>query len=335
MPVTFLLMDIVDFYPNTDTASGRITVGLYSPPDLRRVMLAFSDVIHGTLYQWTPEGLVRVADRYGIGLCHSGEVCDLNWADVEQRVLHELEVQGIKPSFWSRMVDDYFMALTGTEQQKLTVIQAFRTADSKRPITVYRSEQSVDYLDITVYKGTRFRSSGKVDTKLFTKPSNTELHLPYSSFHPRSTMIGIMEGQHRRSLIASSSTENHTATMLEKYQGYSTRGYPREHLNRILLQETTRKKAVFQWQRKQAMKPIQKERHIVIALKLPFTHRSVQIANKISVSKLQKQIEHSCPVLHRASMGRLVVAHKSTMNMLERTRPKGLIKGYAGGSGLP
>ena len=32
-------------------------------------------------------------------------------------------------------------------------------------------------------------------------------------------------------------------------------------------------------------------------------------------------------------VGRLVVAHKSTMNMLERTRPKGLMKGYAGGSG--
>jgi hypothetical protein len=29
-----------------------------------------------------------------------------------------------------------------------------------------------------------------------------------------------------------------------------------------------------------------------------------------------------------------VVAHKSTLNILERTRPKGLMKGYAGGSGL-
>ena len=64
--VTFILMDIVDFYPNTDTVSGRITIGLYSPPHLKKVMLAFSDVIHGTLYQWTPEGLVKVADRYGM-----------------------------------------------------------------------------------------------------------------------------------------------------------------------------------------------------------------------------------------------------------------------------
>ena len=121
--------------------------------------------------------------------------------------------------------------------------------------------------------------------------------------------------------------------MLEKYRGYSTRGYPRAELNRILLQENTQKKAVFQWQRKEALKTIVKERANVIALKLPFTNRTVQIANKISVSKLQKHIEHSCPALSRASMGRLVVAHKSTLNMLERTRPKGLMKGYAGGSG--
>ena len=31
-------------------------------------------------------------------------------------------------------------------------------------------------------------------------------------------------------------------------------------------------------------------------------------------------------------MGRFVVAHKSTLNLLEKTRPKALIAGYAGSS---
>ena len=46
------------------------------------------------------------------------------------------------------------------------------------------------------------------------------------------------------------------------------------------------------------------------------------------MKKLQKKIQNSCPVLNKANMGRLVVASVSTPDLLERTRPKGLIAGY-------
>ena len=75
-----------------------------------------------------------------------------------------------------------------------------------------------------------------------------------------------------------------------------------------------------------------KKQQKVIALKLPYTNRTIQTQNRISVAKLQSAIQSSCPVLDRASMGRLVVAHKSTLNLLEKTRPKGLIAGYGGGN---
>jgi hypothetical protein len=326
--VSFYLIDVVDFYPNTDPVDGRKTIEKYAPVEYKELMLSFSDLIHGTLYQWTPDGLVKVADRYGIGQGHSGEVCDLNWADIEQGIIQKLNSLGIEIRFWKRMVDDYFIALTGSEPEKLAVISAFQTADPKRPVTVERSDTSVDYLDVTVFKGDRFRQTGKVDTKLFTKPSNTELHLPYSSFHPHSTFSSILHGQHRRSLIASSSIELHTATMIQKYRGYQRRGYPTAMLNEILLQATTRKRKEWKRKRKVAFTGINKNRQKVIALKLPYTNRSIQISHEISVTKLQKHIENSCPVLNRANMGRLVVANLSTPNMLDRTRPKGLMAGY-------
>ena len=189
-----------------------------------------------------------------------------------------------------------FIALTGTEAEKLTVINSFRTADPNRPVTVERSDSSVNYLDVTVYKGDRFRQTGRVDTKLFTKPTNTELHLPYSSFHPLSTFDSILHGQHQRSLIASSGIEQHTATMLQKYTGYLRRGYPAEKLNRILLQAATRQRKEFKKERERAINGISKRSQggKVIALKLPYTHRSIQISHQISVTKLQKQIQNSC-----------------------------------------
>ena len=156
------------------------------------------------------------------------------------------------------MVDDYFIALTGTEAEKLTVINSFRTADPNRPVTAERSDSSVNYLNVTVHKGDRFRKTGRVDTKLFTKPTNTELHLPYSSFHPLSAFDSMLHGQHQltpanqRPLIASSGMEQHSATMLQKYTGYWRRGYPAEQLNRILLQATTRQRKEFEKKRERA-----------------------------------------------------------------------------------
>lgn len=181
---------------------------------------------------------------------------------------------------------------------------------------------------VTFYKGPRFRRTGKLDSKLYTKPTSTDMHLAYTSFHPECTFNSILEGQHRRSLIASSSVEQHTATMLEKFNGYSTRGYPTTKLMQVLLQGTTQTEKRFREERKRALTTASKKQRKVIALKLPYTNRTIQLANKISVTKLQRSIQNSCPVLHRASLGRLVIAHKSTMNLMERTRPKGLMAGY-------
>ena len=232
------------------------------------------------------------------------------------------------------MVDDYLMILGSDSSQNSTLIEDFRTADSSRPITVEQYTDNVDYLDITLYKGQRFQQTGKLDSKLYTKQTSSELHLAYTSFHPANTFTSILEGQHRRSVIASSDIQQHTATMVQKFSTYSSRGYPTSLLTRTLLQESTQKASAFQRQRQLMLQSRSKKQQKVIALKLPYTNRTIQIQNRISVSvaKLQSAIQSSCPVLDRASMGRLVVAHKSTLNLLEKTRPKGLIAGYAGGN---
>ena len=48
---------------------------------------------------------------YGIGITHSGEMCDLNQSRVEQRVFAMLAHFLLYPSFLGRLVDDYFLVL--------------------------------------------------------------------------------------------------------------------------------------------------------------------------------------------------------------------------------
>ena len=85
---------------------------------------------------------------YGTGITHSGEVCDLNPSRVEQRVFAMLAQLLLQPSFWGRLVDDYFLVLEGPIADRLKIIDAMEKADPKRPLKVQTSSQSIDFLDV-------------------------------------------------------------------------------------------------------------------------------------------------------------------------------------------
>ena len=60
------------------------------------------------------------------------------------------------------------------------------------------------FLDITIYKGTRFNSTNILDTKPYEKPLNQHLHLPPISFHlPRIFKSWINEFINKKRFLSS------------------------------------------------------------------------------------------------------------------------------------
>jgi hypothetical protein len=164
--------DIEEFYTNTLVSEGEKTISKNVDPALSDLCTDASQLIHKSIYISTPSGTHKLECRYGIGLGHSGEVCDLEWAEKEQQITAELTVeQTAALSFWCRSTDDYCMVLEGPMEHRIGVINAFRTKDPTRPLTFQTSEYSIDYLDVTVYKGNQFHNTGILDTKPYTKPS--------------------------------------------------------------------------------------------------------------------------------------------------------------------
>lgn len=53
------------------------------------------------------------------------------------------------------------------------------------------SLQSVDFLDVTIYKGTDLAHIGRLFTKVYFKPTDTHALLHKTSFHPQPTFRGI------------------------------------------------------------------------------------------------------------------------------------------------
>ena len=324
-----LSADIEEFYPNTRVSEGEKTISKNVDPTLRELCTEASQLIHESIYIATPSGIHKLEGRYGIGLGHSGEVCDLEWSQNEQEVIAALTVaQTAALSFWCRSTDDYLMVLEGPVEHRLAVINAFKAKDPDRPLTFQTSEFSIDYLDVTVYKGSQFHSTGILDTKPYTKPSYTGMHLPYSSHHPQSTFDSILSGYHNRSLISSSSWSVHLLCMNQKYAAFSMRGYTSRIMLKWLMQDTTKSKRKWRERREEALsrkRPRDDSTTRIIPLKLQYTPRTQTLSKALSVAKLQGDIESASPALSRASLGKLTICNLKSLNLREACRPRGYI----------
>jgi hypothetical protein len=319
--------DVVDFYPNTDPVEGDEVIKKHISPELVPLCLEVAKLIQNSIKFLTPIGCFDMSGGYGIGITHSGEVCDLNQSRVEQRVFAMLAQLLLHPSFWGRLVDDYFLVLEGPIADRLKIIDAMEKADPKRPLKVQISSQSIDFLDVTIYKGPKFLTTGILDTKPYTKPSYTGMHLPYSSHHPQSTFDSILSGYHNRSLIASSSMTNHVTCMVQKLNSFRARGYPYRLLKYWLLQETCWKQKAFERQRERRLKrKMTKRTERVVPLKLQYTPRSNTISRYLSVDTLQKAIHKINPALGRVSLGKLTICNLKTKNLMEAIRPTGFLQ---------
>ena len=192
----------------------------------------------------TPVGGFKVPDSYGIGFGHSAEVCDLNYPDtVETLVLAPLSSEGIVPDFYGRMIDDIIIVIDCTNTEVDRIEHLFQTTDPNKPVTFKHSTQLADYLDITVYKGPQFAPTGKFDTKQYTKPSSSSLHLPRQSHHPEFAFNSILSGTVRRSEIASSTWSRHMCEMLSKRSQFFVRGYIDKPLTRNLVYSSAKAKS--------------------------------------------------------------------------------------------
>ena len=66
------------------------------------------------------------------------------------------------------------------------------------------SLEQVAFLDTMVYKGLRFKSTGVLDIKTHVKPTNKQLYVHASPYHPSGCKKGIVTGEGLRYLRTNS-----------------------------------------------------------------------------------------------------------------------------------
>ena len=144
-------------------------------------------------------------------------------ATLEERLLAGYDVS---PVLWKRYIDDVFCIWPGS----LASFEEFMTyLNSRHPTIKFTSEASqasVNYLDLTIYKGDRFYTDHILDIRPYFKPTNKFQYLQPLSAHPRRTFRAVLKGEHVRLLRACSDETSYARVCRQMYTVFRDRGYP-------------------------------------------------------------------------------------------------------------
>ena len=79
----------------------------------------------------------------------------------------------LKPSLYLRYLDDIFILWDHGLEQFHTFFEILNTHNPAVKLTSRIEKQSIDYLDVTIFKGPSLIKNKTLDTKVFFKPTDT------------------------------------------------------------------------------------------------------------------------------------------------------------------
>ena len=94
-----------------------------------------------------------------------------------------------------RFIDDGFIIWTGTTAMARTMFNELNALDTNIQLTFDISRHMAIFLDLTIFKDTRFYETGILATKTYQKPVNKYLYTPSSSEHARHCFTALVHGE--------------------------------------------------------------------------------------------------------------------------------------------
>ena len=232
--VSFVTLDVVSLYPSIplNETTWRLLFLLFTKTFLLTTNLSYLliDALKLVLFNH----IIRVDDVFylqksgtamGVACAVMFAQCFMLAFEIEHG-LHRLSC------FYKRYIDD-IIAWVPTEHVA-EFVEKCMDADNNIKFTFDTSETRFDFLDLTWFKGPNFMQSNILDSRLFVKPLNKFLHLPYSSMHPSSTLSGMIHGNAIRIVRASSSHAIFKQDIEAFIKQLLLRGYPLKFIKRSL-----------------------------------------------------------------------------------------------------
>ena len=135
------------------------------------------------------------------------------------------------PTLIKRLIDD-FLAIVRNTEEAVYLKECLNHSDII--ITGGHSHTSVDFLDITLFKGPHLYTHGTLDTTLFQKPMNTYGYITFTSFHQPHVFTNFIKGELRRFAITCSIPSHYTSSCTIFRTRLLDRNYPSHFIDHII-----------------------------------------------------------------------------------------------------
>lgn len=190
-------LDVTSMYTNIDNKAGLKTVKdilNYNPqpdrPD-EEILQLLQLSLENNDFEFNGKWYVQTSGT-AMGKKFAPSYANIFMAAFESDALNKCK---ITPLVYLRFLDDIFLIWTGTKTEFDTFLAILNSHHPSITLTANVSETEINFLDTTVYKGPEFHKTGKLDIKVFFKPTDTHQLLHKSSFHPKHSFKGIIKSQ--------------------------------------------------------------------------------------------------------------------------------------------
>ena len=133
---------------------------------------------------------------------------------------------------WKRFIDDIFIIWDGTEAEFHEYMTELNQIHDTIKFTHEILPSKLTFLDITLYKGSRFQENKILDIKIHIKPTNKQLYIHATSYHPPPTIVAISKGEAKRYLRTNSDPQNFDKMILKLTHKLKERGYKQNQITR-------------------------------------------------------------------------------------------------------
>ncbi len=241
-PDSYLItLDVESLYTNIDNKDGLEAVAeiLKQYPDRSRPDEEFLELLAICLenndFQFNGRWFLQLWGT-SMGKRFAPKYANIFMAHFEKKALAKCPK---KPEAYYRFLDDIFLLWPYTLEEFDQFLNIF---NSQHPTIKFKAaihHSEINFLDVTIFKGPRFRDSGILDTKVYFKPTDTHELLHKSSFHPRHTFKGILKSQIVRfKRICNNEADFEKACEL-LFSNLTHRGYNRTFIRRIKTETLT------------------------------------------------------------------------------------------------
>lgn len=139
-----------------------------------------------------------------------------------------------KPMHYLRYLDDIWGIWTGSQDEFNQFLTILNSHDPSIQLKHEISQESINFLDTTVYKAPGFKDNEQLQIKVYFKKTDTHALLFKTSFHPAHTFKGIVKSQLLRFSRICTRQDDFLEAVRLLFKALRERGYSRPFLRRCL-----------------------------------------------------------------------------------------------------